>query len=83
MLHLFYKKAALKTLQTLPQKQAERILTAIESLPKGDVKALQGKHTPPLWRLRVGNYRVIFSRPTPQEILILLIDSRGDIYKGL
>lgn len=65
----------------------QRIKAAIEGLmetpPKGDIKLLQG-YTDGRKRLRVGKYRIIYNYNGENEIEILLIiniDSRGDIYK--
>lgn len=62
-----------------PTKQ--RIKTAIEKLPDGDVKALQGYKGS--YRLRVGNWRILFSYPEHDMILIEKIGPRGEIYKGV
>ena len=48
-------------------------------LPKGDVKALQGKGG---YRLRIGDYRVIFNN-IDNIIFIRMIGNRGQIYKGV
>ena len=48
-------------------------------LPKGDVKALQGKDG---YRLRIGDYRVIFNN-IDNIIFIRMIGNRGQIYKGV
>jgi mRNA interferase RelE/StbE len=52
-------------------------MAAIEKLPKGDVKRLQGR---PEYRLRIGDWRVIFEMDAT-TITITLIASRGDVYK--
>lgn len=54
-----------------------------ETPPQGDIKLLQG-YSDGRKRLRVGKYRVIYNYLPSGEIEILLIiniDSRGDIYK--
>ena len=60
---------------------------AIEGLteipPKGDIKMLQG-YKDGKKRLRVGKYRIVFEERLSENIetlLIINIDSRGDIYK--
>ncbi|MBC8400134.1 MAG: type II toxin-antitoxin system RelE/ParE family toxin [Candidatus Marinimicrobia bacterium] len=74
---------AVKTLKGLTRRVAENIIAAIEELPeKGDNRRLKGKRTPPLWRLRVGKYRIIYQR-SDSVIRILKIDTRGDVYKHL
>lgn len=52
-------------------------MDAINQLPKGDVKKLQGENG---YRLRVGDYRVIFDRKG-YILYINKIDSRGQVYK--
>ncbi|MFA7235839.1 MAG: type II toxin-antitoxin system RelE/ParE family toxin [Phycisphaeraceae bacterium] len=56
-----YKPRASKTLRKLPRQTAQRILNAIDRLAddlQGDVKRLT-EHEPN-YRLRVGDYRVLF-----------------------
>ena len=53
------------------------IVDAINKLPKGDVKKLQGQKS---YRLRVGDYRVIFDK-NGDILYIEKIDNRGQIYK--
>jgi len=56
-----------------------RIIEAIDGLPKGDVKKLTGKSG---YRLRVGQYRVIFEMNYDTNIIdIITIASRGQICK--
>lgn len=54
-----------------------RIRSAIRSLPSGDVKKLHGRNG---YRLRVGDYRVIFDR-YGNVLYIERVDNRGQIYK--
>lgn len=72
-----YSKQAQKFLAKQPQKVRQRLETAIQALPLGDVKKLQGK---PYYRLRVGDFRVLFERDS-SVILVSIIDSRGQAYK--
>ena len=65
----------------------KRIKAAIEGLtlvpPKGDIKQLQG-YKDGRFRLRVGQYRIIYkydNNGTVEILLILDIGARGDIYK--
>jgi len=51
--------------------------------PKGDIKMMQG-FNPPLYRLRIGKYRVLYECKTfrgNQVLMIKDIGSRVDIYK--
>jgi len=75
-----YHKQAEKFILSQGKNMAMRIFNAIEQLPLGDVKRMQGKKKPPLFRLRVGDYRIIYC--TENGITtILRVDTRGDIYK--
>ena len=65
-------------------KQQQRIITAIYKLPlEGDIKKLQGEDN--LYRLRVGNYRVLFEMRLQDNTLTLIdvtnTDNRGQVYK--
>ena len=74
-----YHKKAEKFILSQGKVVALRIYSAIERLPLGDVKPLAGKKNPQLYRLRVGNYRIIFA--IEQDIInILIVDNRGDVY---
>ena len=54
--------------------------TAIDRLPDGDVRRLQGRDE---WRLRVGEWRVVFTIKTDvKTILVLTVAPRGRAYKG-
>ncbi len=59
----------------------ERIRTAIDRLPDGDVRQLQGVRDQR--RLRVGEWRIRFKVDREQRVVtILAIKPRGDAYKG-
>jgi len=75
-----YHKQAEKFILSQGKANAKRLYTAIESLPLGDVKRLRGRKEPPMYRLRVGDYRVIFCIENDYAV-ILRIDNRGDAYK--
>lgn len=72
-----YSKQAIKFLKKQTESTRERIQNAINSLPAGDVKRLQGRNH---YRLRVGNYRIIFDRDG-NIIYIEKIDNREQVYK--
>ncbi len=72
-----YSKQAEKFLKKQDATTRNRIRTAIHNLPSGDVKKLQGRNG---YRLRVGDYRVIFDR-NGNVLYIERIDNRGQIYK--
>ena len=77
-LEIRYSKQALKFLKLQTRENAERIIYAINALPIGDVKKLKG--TDELYRLRVGDFRIIFNKQG-HIIFIQKIGSRGDVYK--
>lgn len=83
-----FRKQPEKYLSKLSQEDRARILTAIHGLCEKwpfyrqsalDIKRLQGSDE---WRLRVGDWRIIFY-PDKGQFIILVIEtgSRGDVYK--
>ena len=76
-----YSKAAVKTINGMDKAAKQRIKAAIEKIPAGDIKPLQGSKGS--YRLRVGDRRVLFSYPEDDIILIEKIGPRGDVYKGV
>ena len=79
---IIYEKPAVKFIRKQPPAQQRRILEAVSRLPaQGDRKAMKGR--PGLYRLRVGNYRVLYT--VEEQVLIvhiLDVGNRGDIYKS-
>ncbi len=75
-----YSKTFEKKFAKYDKKLQVKIFTAIEQLPQGDVKKLTGNDIPPIFRMRVSKYRILFHM-NETEIQILKVDSRGDIYK--
>lgn len=73
-----YSKRALKYLKKLHKPKRNQIIEAINMLPSGDIKPMKGEDN--LYRLRVNDYRVLFSRDGV-IIMITKIGSRGDIYQ--
>jgi mRNA-degrading endonuclease RelE of RelBE toxin-antitoxin system len=69
-----------KSFKALDKPTKQRVKMAIEKLPVGDVKRLQGFAT--LYRLRVETLRVIF-RMENDIIFIEDIAPRGQVYKKL
>ncbi|MBD5505760.1 MAG: type II toxin-antitoxin system RelE/ParE family toxin [Lachnospiraceae bacterium] len=76
-MEIYYSKQAEKFLKKQRTITRNRIRNAIQNLPAGDVKKLQGMNG---YRLKVGNYRIIFSR-NGDVLYIERIDNRGQIYK--
>ncbi|MGA8163580.1 MAG: type II toxin-antitoxin system RelE/ParE family toxin [Waddliaceae bacterium] len=75
----------LKKLTKFPRKDKERIIEAIDSLvenprPEG-CKKLKGNQ-PLLYRIRTGNYRVVYSiQDQALIILVVEVDHRKDAYR--
>ena len=71
---------AAKSLLRLPAQQKERILRAVDGLrqnpfPRGTIK-LEGR-IPPTWRIRVGEYRVLYGVSQEREMVIIVsVDRR-------
>ena len=78
-MEIHYSKQAIKFLKKLDKTTRQRIVTAISKIPYGDIKKMQGNNEF-LYRLRVGNYRIIFNKQG-QICFIEKIDNRGQVYK--
>ena len=79
---ILIEKPAEKFIMRLAKPEKERGLRAIHELPyKGDIKPLQGKESQGMLRLRVGNYRIIYTVDNGR-LTVLIIDAgnRGQIY---
>jgi mRNA interferase RelE/StbE len=77
---IYFFRRSLKDLRGLPASDQQRVLAAIERLRDGllgDVKKLTA-HTPE-YRLRVGDYRVLFE-VRDQEVHIHRVRHRRDAY---
>ena len=80
---IILKKPAKKFIDRLPLNEKKRIIEAIEKLPdSGDIKRLEGKNNKGLLRLRVGEYRIIYSIDNGRLIIYILdAGNRGEIYR--
>jgi len=75
-----FKPRAIKDLKSLPTDIADRILdkiTALQDNLHGDVKKLTN-HSPE-YRLRVGNYRILFE-VTDKTIVVYRVVHRREAY---
>ncbi len=81
MYQIILKKKAQKFIDKLPANERRRVVFAIERLPNGeDIKKLKGYDD--LLRLRVGDYRIIYTVDNGKLIVFVIdIDNRGDVYK--
>ncbi|MFT7003965.1 MAG: mRNA interferase RelE/StbE [Sulfurimonas sp.] len=75
-----YSKTFEKKFSKYDRKLQEKIFVAIQNLPNGDIKRLTGNDIPLIYRIRISKYRILFHM-NEEEIQILKVDSRGDIYK--
>jgi mRNA interferase RelE/StbE len=79
-----FARSARKELQTLDRRVAARILKRVEALtreprPPGCTK-LEG--TDRLWRIRIGDWRVVYSIDDISSLLeVLVIRHRRDVYR--
>jgi len=74
---------ALKEAERLDRPTRQRIFDAVDRLAatgQGDVRPLQGRSDE--YRLRVGNWRILFQRDGEQLVMLVLrVRPRGDAYK--
>lgn len=73
---------ALRIVARLDRPTRERLTKGVESLAatgQGDVKRLQGTKQE-LYRLRVGDWRIFFSKEPGAVLLIRTVRPRGDAY---
>jgi mRNA interferase RelE/StbE len=79
---LRFEASARRDLARLSETDARGVLEAIEAYVAsgiGDVKKLKG-YTPPTWRLRIGEFRVLYQR-RESTIVITRIRDRRDVYR--
>ena len=79
-MYIRYDKIAVKHIESLDKTCKQRIKTAIEKLPFGDIKKHKGYQND--YRLRVGNFRVLFSLEN-DIITIKDVLPRGQAYKRI
>lgn len=67
-------------MRRLGRVDRQRLERGIDALPAGDIKRLEGSEG--LWRLRVGNWRVIFRWDSAAlRITVVIVSPRGSAYK--
>ncbi len=75
-----------KKFKRIPRKEKDRIIKKIDLLaenPRPETcKKLQGSKKSPLYRIRVGNYRIIYTIQD-KVLLVLVVDvgNRKDVYR--
>lgn len=80
-MQITYSRTSVKVIGSMDRPTKQRIKSALEKLPDGDVKPLKGSSG--TFRLRVGDWRILFSNPEPDVILVEKIGPRGQVYKGV
>ena len=80
------KRSAVKTLEKLPQDVQRRVRLRIDGLPADPrptgVKKLAGD--PNLWRIRVGNYRLVYEIHDRRRLVVVLrIAHRREVYRDI
>ena len=76
------KPRATKDLRKIPKEQASRIADALEDVAdgmKGDVKRLT--NFTPEYRLRIGDYRVLFEIEDNSRIVVYRVRHRREAYR--
>lgn len=82
-LEIRWADRALKDVARLDRRIRERIVVALERLAtsrQGDIRRLQGSKSE-IFRLRVGNWRVLFSQEQDMTILVRRVLPRGSAYQ--
>ena len=80
---LAWHPQALRDLRRLDRQIAARVIAAVEryaSTESGDIVRLTG-YTPPTWRLRVGDWRVLFRFEADGAIRVVGVLHRGEAYR--
>jgi len=75
-----YAKQAVKAIKKMDTATKQRIRQGINGIPTGDIKKLHG-HTE-LFRLRIGDWRILYTYIDEDTVLVARISPRGDVYKG-
>jgi mRNA interferase RelE/StbE len=80
---VFFKPSAEKALRKLPKMVQKRIVAAVEGL-QDDPRlphCVKLKGEPDLWRIRVGDYRVVYTiRDEVLTVLVVRVAHRRDVY---
>lgn len=80
-MNITYSKKAVKAINSMDATTKARIRSGIMGIPAGDIKPLKG--SPGSYRLRVGDWRILYSYQDADTILIEKIAPRGGVYKGV
>lgn len=83
---MILKKSAEKQFAALPQKARAGVAARIDTLAFDPLAngAEKLDATNGLWRVRWGNYRIIYQRPDGDGVVrVLKIGHRKDVYRGV
>ncbi|MEK9149690.1 MAG: type II toxin-antitoxin system RelE/ParE family toxin [Candidatus Desantisbacteria bacterium] len=80
---IFIEKSAQRSLAKIPQPYQDRLVEVIRKLGRNprpmSVRKLSGRNA---WRIRVGNYRVIYEIDDDQlKVLIIVVGHRREVYR--
>ena len=75
-----YSKQAAKVLNGMDRPTQQRIRQGVGKIPDGDIKPLKGSDGD--YRLRIGDWRILFSYTDNDTVRVKKIAPRGEIYKG-
>ena len=75
---VIYSRDAEKYLDGQTNATRKRIMDAVDDLPQGDIRKLNGRAG---YRLTVGGFRVLFDYIGGSTVDVMAIGPRGDIYK--
>ncbi|MBI2151107.1 type II toxin-antitoxin system RelE/ParE family toxin [Candidatus Woesearchaeota archaeon] len=76
--------AAHKDLRSLDPQTAKRIVQKVKSILENPLRFVDRLESFPLFKLRVGDYRVILQFDlTQKQIIIILVGHRSNVYKEL
>lgn len=75
-----YTRQSVKQIKNLDSNTKARVKHGIEKLPFGDIKKLKGYTN--TYRLRIGNYRVIYTYEN-DSIIIIAVLPRGNAYDNI
>jgi mRNA-degrading endonuclease RelE of RelBE toxin-antitoxin system len=74
-----YAERARRDFGKLDPAMRKRVAAAVERLPLGDTRRLSATK-PPTWRLRIGDWRVLYVKPEPDVILVVRVQHRSRAY---
>lgn len=80
LMNFEFSDKAVKTINRLDVTTKQRIKTAILKLPDGNVRYVKGKKVT-TYRLRIGDWRVVYCFLDRETIFIEKIATRGKVYK--